>query len=281
MELPADYLVNLVEVLAPFCEEEGMASLKDAERMTGKANRVAQVVPNARPFVSALYAALAASKADIATGKNRSRGRRIATRRFLTAAKWLRALIRGDSAVQMPLRRLVLADGPPKATMSDWVIQFDASTSGGGAVLRSGQRITEYFVARWTLDTARQLGAVPGESRYQTFWEFLTLLATLMVWGRNFKNETVAIVGDNTGTLEVSLSLKSKGSMAAVAREPAWRKERHGWNFDVGHIPSEKNTIPDALSRVHEKKPPACPHEALRTAVRRDPPDFENLWKTL
>lgn len=69
MELPKEYLQYLAEILSPFCEDSSEWSLKDAERMAGKANRVAHVVPNARPFVPAVYAALVATKNDISNGK--------------------------------------------------------------------------------------------------------------------------------------------------------------------------------------------------------------------
>ena len=86
------------------------------------------------------------------------------------------------------------------------------------------------------------------------------------------------MVGDNTGSLQNALDLKGSGVMAAVAREIAWRRERREWKFAVGHIPSERNTVPDALSRQHEVPPLPFPHHALRQAHFRKPPVVADLW---
>ena len=278
MKLPVKYLEDLLLILNPFCSQHGRASLKDAERMVGKASRVAQVVPSARPFVSGLWAALTASKKDIAIGKNRTKGTRIATRRFVTAARWFKALIEGSQEALLPLTREVLAHKPARASTSGWVAQFDASTSGGGAVLRCGQKVVAYFMIEWTKDTARHLDVVPNSSRHQTFWEFLVVLLVLCTWGNDFKKASLAVVGDNTGALTNSLKMQGKGNLAAIAREIAWRSVRNEWAFEVGHIPSELNVVPDALSRQFEAHKPVFPHEALSDA-KRVHPDLKGLWK--
>jgi hypothetical protein len=178
----------------------------------------------------------------------------------------------------MPLIRTVLASGPPQAVQSGWTIQFDASTTGAGAILRAGHAVTKFFYLEWNNDLARRWGVVTHDSKHQTFWEFLTLLLTLLKWGSQFGQQSVAILGDNTGSLTAALSLKAKGSMAAVAREIAWRRERSRWHFEVGHVPSELNTVADALSRQFEAKPAPWPTAALRGALQVEQPDCTDLW---
>ena len=80
-------------------------------------------------------------------------------------------------------------------------------------------------------------------------------LLCLVAWGHLFHTEVLAVVGDNTGAMQNTLDLKGRGVMLAVAREIAWRRERFGWKYKVGHIPSEYNTIPDALSRLGDSPP--------------------------
>ena len=133
---------------------------------------------------------------------------------------------RGDD-VLLPLQRTVSATGPPQSVQSGWVIQFDAATTGAGAILRAGHNIAEYFYVAWNDDVARRWVIVTHESKCQTFWEFLTLLLTLIKWGSQFGQQAVSILGDNTGSLTAALSLKAKGSRAAEAREIAWRRVRH------------------------------------------------------
>ena len=178
----------------------------------------------------------------------------------------------------MPLCRKVRPHAPRAAT-TGWVIQFDASTTGGGAVLRNGTTITEYLVVKWDLRIVDGMDIELSNSKYQTFWEMFMLLVSLLVWGMYFVNEAVAVLGDNTGALQSALDLKGKGTLAAIARELAWRRERYGWIYEVGHVPSELNTIPDALSRQHEPRPLPFPALALKDARLRETQDLSKIWK--
>eukprot|EP00969_Alexandrium_andersonii_P176932 7823397-Alexandrium_andersonii.AAC.1 len=64
--------------------------------MVGKCARVAQVVPEARPFVHGLYAALAgAVQADREAGRRNAPPGCAAVVRFAPAAVWFRTLVTG------------------------------------------------------------------------------------------------------------------------------------------------------------------------------------------
>ena len=134
-------------------------------------------------------------------------------------------------------------------------------------------------MVKWTAEIAGELGVEVGLSKYQTFWEYLSVLLCLLLWGKSFTRQSVAIVGDNTAALTCSLSLKARGCLAAVAREISWRQERESWLFVVGHIPSELNIVPDALSRQHEPTPAPWPTAALEGASSRELPDLSRLWR--
>ena len=147
MELPTAFLKEFVTLVRPFCKSQGMCRQRDAEKLVGRAGRIAYVVPAARPFVGGLYAALAAARRDHRGGQARCSGM-VPARRFATAACWLKALVLGDERVPLPLRRVVtLREAQPDVSM--WTAQFDASTTGGGAILRHGDTITEYFHLVW------------------------------------------------------------------------------------------------------------------------------------
>ena len=191
-------------------------------------------------------------------------------------------MIVNDSDALLPLQRTVYADGPSQVRRSGWVAQFDASTSGGGAVLRCGETIMSYTYLQWQPADAEVLGAHPGDSAFQSFWEMVMLLICLILWGDDFVAEDLLVVGDSTSALQNALDLKGKGIMAAVAREISWRQARAGWRFVVGHIPAERNTVPDALSRVFEPHDvPPFPHEAVGLAHFREPPCVQDLWKAV
>ena len=281
MELPVKFLAEFREQLVPFCRVEGGQPLKCAEQLVGRAGRIAYVVPAARPFVAGLYAALAASKRDIGRGKSRSQGRVVPVRRFASAAAWLRALVDGDTTALFPLQRKVFPGGPKRASTSSWTAQFDASTTGGGAVLRDGRRIVEYFAVQWQDEEVSLIGVHVADSKFQSSWELLTVLLVLLLWGDDFTDTELAIVGDSTSALQDALHLKGSGEMAAVAREIAWRQVRRGWSFGVGHLPAERNVIPDALSRLWDDPPLQLPEFALREATRRQAPHVGSVWRAV
>ena len=115
-------------------------------------------------------------------------------------------------------------------------------------------------------------------SKHQTFWEMLTLVLALCVWGSSFIHEAVAVLGDNTGALQDALQLKGKGNLAAIARELALRQYRGRWAYEVGHVPSERNTVPDALSRQYEPTPAPLPSSLARWR-ERTVPALSDFWR--
>ena len=131
----------------------------------------------------------------------------------------------------------------------------------------------------WDGSEATHLDVIPGDPASQTFWEFSTLLLSLVCWGHYFVDEAVQVLGDNTGSLNNALSFKGRGILVAVARELAWRQARKGWQFSVGHLPSEYNTVADALSRWADPKGHVWPALALAGAEPVSAPRLSSLWK--
>ena len=199
-------------------------------------------------------------------------------RRFCHAASRIRALLAEDESCPLLLERLV-TPAHSRPTHGGWVIEFDASIYGGGALLRDGAgHVVEYFSVVWTGNEARHLKVVPNDTSFQSFWEFSTLLLALCTWGDSFVHERVAVLGDNTAALSDALALTGKGIMNSVAREISWRQSRRRWSFDVGHLPSEYNVVADALSRTADPKGCAWPALALATATYAVPPKLQELW---
>ena len=62
----------------------------------------------------------------------------------------------------------------PLIPTSDRRVEFDASPWGGGALLVENGEPAEFFVVEWTARSASKFGAIPGQPRWQTFWEFAT-----------------------------------------------------------------------------------------------------------
>ena len=100
-----------------------------------------------------------------------------------------------------------------------------------------------------------------------------------ITWTSWIETHPVVIVGDNTGSLQNSLDLKGKGALLSVSRELAWRTTRANWEYDIGHIPTEHNELPDILSRVDAPSPEPWPFALLKGLDRAQPPSVRSIWK--
>ena len=136
----------------------------------------------------------------------------------------------------------------------------------------------EYTYWQWDMNSAAGLEVKIGIPDFQTFWELFTVALALSVWGPSFVQESLALLCDNTGSLQQALDLKGSGPYLAIARELAVRKARGRWAFTPGHLPAEQNVLADALSRLHAPAKKAFP-AALSAATHRDGGKPEGFWK--
>ena len=76
----------------------------------------------------------------------------------------------------------------------------------------------------------------------------------------------------------MALRGKARGAEGALARELFILKARFGWRFAVSHLPSESNTLADALSRVAQPgKASRLPAE-VAGAAEVLVPHLSSLW---
>ena len=126
-------------------------------------------------------------------------------------------------------------------------------------------------------DFPSRLQVAIGDPAWQTFFELLAIALSLDLWGDYFLKEPVAVVGDNTASLTSLLKQNGKGLLLAVARELSWRRARRGWLISAGHLPTEGNKVPDALSRLAEGA--AFPQAALSSAIRSPLSHVGRFWR--
>ena len=84
----------------------------------------------------------------------------------------------------------------------------------------------------------------------------LAIALALCTWLGRWPSVALALLNVNVSALQLTLELKGKTGMLAIARELAWRKARFNWNFEVAHLPTQQNKLADALSRIHDPTPP-------------------------
>ena len=141
----------------------------------------------------------------------------------------------------------------------------------------TGRTPTDYLVMRWQPEMCASLGVEIGASKFLPFFEALTALAAIVVWGGRSRIQAFALVGDNLGALTAAVSTKGKGDVARICREIALRQAREGLVVSVGHLPSELNDWADALSRLHAPTPAEVPSVLLQLP-RRTAPSMSQLF---
>ena len=278
LSLPKSFVEQFLPLVQKFCDpKRRTATWKEADELCGKAGRLAQVVPEARPFCAGFYAALAGAKHAKRAGAREAPPSKVATRRFATSARWVLKLLLGEDSAPFPLvhdvRAVPHAFDPKKLR-----VEFDASTTGGAALLFENDTVSEYWVVAWTEEDARKAGTKIGDSGGQTYWELATLILALCRWAPLY--DGLVLCGDNTGSLTLSMDLASTKQERCLLRELAWRKAQGGWIYEVAHIPSESNTVADYLSRLEELTPderimPSC----LEGAAQVSSPKLCKLWQ--
>ena len=176
-------------------------------------------------------------------------------RRYRVAAQWLVKLIEQSDDAPLKLQRTISASSPSYDPQRARV-EFDASPYGGAALLYDKGTLMEWFALDW--EDIPRLQIKRGLSRHQTFWEFLTLTLAIVRWCPVV--DGLLICGDNVASLQLALSHKGKGEIAAVSRELAWRVARGGWRYAVAHLPAEANVLADRLSRLSDPALPPLVH---------------------
>ena len=171
LSVSGSFLESLLDIACMFtASSPRTASLRDAHLLCGKAGRLAQVVPEAKPFVGQLFAALAASLRSLSLGLREAPPRKVAKKRFRTAASWLVSLLRGQP-FRLEHTIFLRSQLVPREEAH---VEFDASPWGGAFVFFEGSEVMEYGITIWDADSAGKLGISPGLPKWQTFWELAT-----------------------------------------------------------------------------------------------------------
>ena len=125
-----------------------------------------------------------------------------------------------------------------------------ALCGGAGGVLLINDEPKEYFKVVWTPQLAKKLKVKIGDPAAQTVWEYAAALLTLIAWGSAHRVQGLHVQGDNIPALQGAVTLTGRNKLTAITKELSWRRVRYGWKYDAGHLPSEANTVADALSRL-------------------------------
>ena len=245
--LPKAFVDELIALCGEFLAKE-LLPLARADSLVGRAGRVAYVLPQTRPFVATLYAAMAATLAGKAVGSRESAPGHVACRRFRRGARMLRRILGfKDRSAPVPNSRDIFAVRPPPPDPDRRRIEVDASPWGGGAVLLEKGRPVRCFSCRWSPADFTGKKVRIGDPACQTFFEVLALVLAVELWCTG--TESTTILGDNVASLQEALDTKGKDLHEDLAQALAILRCTRSLDLAVGHLPSEANDAADALSR--------------------------------
>ena len=280
--LPRSFLVELYALLCLFAAGTGSSSVKQARSLCGKVARMAQILPSTQPYATAIYGAFHGATSWFTQSSREAPPSSVANRRFIAPARALLLILdTALSADKEEKRRwgacLHLRQSIPRADLHKQRVHVDASIWGGGAVLFENDAPTAWMKITWAEeDLYAGCGVKVADSKYLCFWEFLMFFLAVERWAANGLN--LAVLGDNTGSLQNALAKKGTGASLRLAAELALRQCALGWEFTVGHLPSEHNGWADALSRLDQPVEPARFPEGLNGVARDYPMPVRNMW---
>ena len=241
-------------------ERHTMVNRRDLRRFTGLVEWLAGFLPQLQPFAQQMWAAISSKGVD---------QHRVWRRQVDLAFKWLRALV-SDSTNKL---ERTLSAVPPASLVC---IAFDASTSGGGALIwilpTIGQPVAvatipqrtpdAYMAMIWSHRDCKAAQAKRADSGSQARWEAYALLVAITTWQPVIlasKSPLVAI-GDALGMLRGATRFRSKDPVInCMFMQMALAIGREGRTIEALHLWSQQNKLADDLSRASEGVPtPTC-----------------------
>ena len=281
ISLPEAFVNELVTLCDLFLRTNRQPRAK-ADALVGKAGRVACVLPEARPFVSSLYAAMAAALRAQSVGAREAPPGHVVCRRFRRGARMLRRILGcTDRQRPIPNSRELFAVRPPPPDPARRRIEVDASPWGAGAVLVVEGKPVQCFAYEWQPHDFEGMRVTIGDCTGQTFFELVGLIMAVEVWCS--EAEATAIIGDNVGSLQELLDLRGRGLHERPAQVLAVLRCSRSLDLAVGHLPTESNLAADALSRQAgpkgERKP--WPFTRRQRVPQTLPKPPVQLWKLL
>ena len=265
--LAEDKLKKLQGMLQALLSYKGVLPLPELRTLAGVLGWLTSIITFARPWASMIWGAITEAE-QREVKQARSRKNLVFVKQVQPALQVLQRLAAGTH---------LQATFHPETREPGLVIQTDASPWGFGGILWQGGRP----VAWWAQDIQEEdlclLQAEKGNPAWQTEWEFVSIILSIVAFREWTQGSAVALQTDNTGVLETTSQLRSsKPGMAALAAELVVVLRDLDVQISFGrHLRSAENYLADALSRLGAgKKLP----QQLAQVPRVDAPKRANLW---
>jgi len=133
------------------------------------------------------------------SGKSRSAGKLVHTKRIATSLHWIAALLRGG-CLRRRFEAVKQDDG--------WEVITDACPWGIGGVLYRKSVLMRWFSAPLSSELLEKFSAQKGDPGMNTAWEAFALLVALRFWLPKLpKQISTRIKSDNVGALRMLLKM--------------------------------------------------------------------------
>ena len=202
------------------------------------------MLPQVRPFVRQVWAALAAPRPAKTMNL-------IYLKQVASALYWLFTL---TDLTAGGLTRLVHA-----ADRHRWgsVLVTDASLWGGGALLwdswqsyEAAEPAKEFIQLRWTAQHEALIAGEVGRPDHQASFEMLMMVLALRTWTSENTRGQITMVGDAAGCLGDLVALRAKTTVLNnLIKEAALHLAPLGLDMQAVHIWGVNNIMADELSR--------------------------------
>ena len=186
---------------------KNVVTARELRKALGLSNHVASLVFIVRPFLSEMWAALAAES-----------GGRIWVKQFTGSLTWLAAFFALEPCRLS--RSFVLRDHLSRGPRTR--IITDASPWGLGGVVSVEHRILGWFTSELDHRDSRRYGVPLGDAAEQQIWEALALLVALRLWRKIWtgRRPLLEVKSDNVSALTLFATLRATSSgLNLVARE--------------------------------------------------------------
>ena len=266
-----DKITDLLATIEQFEAEPSYIDRKQLRAFTGLLEWMAGLLLQLRPLSGMCWAAL------YSVGASKSK---VWKQQVQHVFMWIKVLL---SPRPLLLSRTVYF-APPASTP---YLMFDASTSGGGALLwvlpaelsvtpaslQSEHKPMCFTHKAWEEVDAHNSGGVMGECAAQARWEAYTLVATIELWHKVIfaSRGRLVVIGDPLGDLYGAVRFRSKDPwINRMFLRLALLFAPRGDTLEAVHIWSEANALADTLSRLNEGAAlpeclKGCPHTRWQT----------------
>lgn len=223
MTLPAGKLTELQDVVLEF-QNKQRASKKQLQRLAGKLNWACRVVYGGRTFLRRILDTLNSLSSS---GKCKLNGK------FRSDILWWIRFLKIFNGTRLFLDMVPTVD-----------VATDACSLAAGGYFRG-----DWFYHNFTLDSPL------WSSLHINHKEALAIVLAAKRWGRLWANQRIIIHSDN----QAAVQMINKGTTANAVimqelRSLFWLSALYNFHITAVYVEGAKNTIADAISRLHERK---------------------------